>query len=157
MDIYIGDNVPEVVIKFRYNNTDTNFYDTEIPEIVVSNVQKADTWQDLQGYYHICKTRDSYKKITVTFITKSYEDETTWDKLNIIWGYKDTYYQPTVIQCFYEYLISTTSNCYVQMKRDDYKLKYFCGKPLAEEKIRLVFYEAVPEGAAIVSNQIIGS
>jgi len=142
------------ILRFTHDGTSTDFYIYEVPKIVVSTVQKSDIWQDLQEYYHIYKIGNSYKKLTITFDIR---EMTTWTKLETLWGYKDSYYQPDIMQCFYEYGINTSTNIWVQMKRDDFQLRFFQGKYKAKEKLKLVFYEAVPEGVAVVSNQIIGT
>lgn len=133
----------KTVLRFTYGGTNTNFSKDEVLNVVVSNVQKTNIWQDLQEYYHLNKIGKSYKVITVNFNITS---ESTKTKIETLWDYKDAYYQPDIIQFFYEYGIDTDTNMFVRMKRDEYKLKYEFGRLTHGQIIPLRFYEAKHTG-----------
>jgi len=139
------------ILRFTHDATDTNFDQNEVQKVVLSNVQNSNVWQDVDEYYHLDRVGASYKKITISFWL---DTPTTWTKLETLWGYKDAYFQPDTIKLYYEYLISTTNNYYVKMKRDNFSLQFFEGRYVVGKNLTLTFYEAVPSGVAVQANPI---
>ena len=126
------------VLRFTYSGTNTDFSNDEVLNLQVSNVQKIYLWQDLQEYFHLNKIGKSFKRISVNFNVTSLN---TITKIETLWGYKDSYYQPNLIQMYYEYAVSTSTNIFVRMKRDDYKLNYEFGQVEYGQVIPIIFYE----------------
>jgi len=135
-------------LKFVYNSVETNFDEDEILDMKINNISKSYLWRDMEGYFHLYKIAEAYKKLTIIFSKKSHEGRLVQSKIKTLWEYQDSDYQPAIMKCYYEYLIDTSSLMYVQMKRDDYNEQYIFGKQAANN-LKIVFFEAVPVGVAI--------
>src|SRR4030042_95878 len=134
-------------LRFTYGGVDTDFDELEVVDVKRDIIQRSNIWQDLHEYYHLYKFGASYQRIVVTFVTQF---NNTWTKLSTLWGYKDSYFQPAVIKLYYEYLISTSNNLQVQMKRDDFRFMFFGNECQGAEEIQLTFFETTPSGTALV-------
>ena len=145
------------VFKISSDSVDTEFNEKEIPSLSVKFVQEIDLYTDREGYYFYYRKHSRYKLITVTF---DLDKGDTITKLNILynyvigaqsWGvYGGHLRHPKVVQCYYEYLINTATNCWVQMYREDMIWPYTTGEKKAKEKINIRFIETLPVGYAAI-------
>ena len=145
----------DVILRFTYSGTSTDFYRDEVAEVDLDTVQGVDIYRDISGYHHLVKTSAEYNRLRVQFkLMIGTTGTSTIDKLETLLGYVDTYKQPVVITCFYEYSISTTNSIQVQMKRDDFIRPYIHGLNAGNVILPITFIESVPAGVAIALTPI---
>jgi|GEM_PF-3919104 len=134
-------------LRFVHSGGTTSFYNDETIEMIVDNIQKVDRVQDVgatagyfSGNFRQIFLGNSYKKIDITFnFDVPYEDVLT--KLNTLYALTDSYGQPEIVECYYEYAINTATMIYAQLKRDDYLKNYESGLT-KDVLVKMTFYES---------------
>ena len=137
------------VLRFSHTGGNTDFYTDEVKALHMDTVQPIDLWNDAEGYFHHYKYSGKHYELEIEFNLAIGGSSGTIEKIEDLWDQVDTYKQPEVMTCFYEYKLSTTNSIQVQMMRDEMVWSFFSGKLKLSEIIPITFIEAVPEGVAV--------
>ena len=147
----------DIVLRFSYNDTDTNFYWCDVLSMTKKVVQKSKIYRiEHDGFDIFGKTEYGYeyKLFTVKFNLMKPD---VFSKLETLQNYKDSYEDPAILNMYYEYGIEEKQGisdgsktiCEVQMYRDDFIKKYYKGYVKADETATIKFIETISEGDAI--------
>lgn len=141
---------------FSHSGGTTTFYDDEVNTMEKDFIKEVDMFRvrdGFRGYNH----DQGYYNLSISFQNKKFSDGThTIDKIKDLFDLVDSStYLPETMQLYYEYMISTSSNYYVQMKRDDYKKQLIAGE-IPVNIMTINFIQTTPEGVA-VRGPIIGA
>ena len=142
------------VLRFRYSDTNTDFYENEVPTLIHKHIQDVDLCKYVTGTWKITKTGNPYSIGEMRF-NLFYSG--TIDKIDTLFDYVDDYEQPATMIMYYRYGIDTTTYpLYVQMMREDYKIMYAMGQKAAHEILPIRFVETIPIDEAAVLRKRIG-
>ena len=144
----------QVTVRFSYDGTDVDLYEEETPQVELQIVRPIDLIHDPDYggmYMGMFYTGQKYRKINV-YVQPCYTGtDGTITRLETVWGWYETYGQPSIIQCYYKYRIDSTAHYWVQMKRETMRWYYSMGhEEVPSRPLKLEFVETRPEGVGVI-------
>lgn len=127
-----------VAVKFDTTAGIVNFYDDEISVLHLDTNQKIDLFYKNDNFAHMYRIGAPYKTIQIVL---NQQRADAIDRAESLFDLIDSFYQPEIFTCYYEYKINQSSSLQMQMLRDAFVLPYNAGEKDAKS-IVLYFVEA---------------
>lgn len=133
------------VLRFVYNGATTSFNNNEVQQLEHFTVHPH-LLKKLYSGYGVQQIGLPYNKFKISFAV---DEGDTLSKLETLWGYVDSFYDPAIIQCYWKYNLDANESKQVQMNRGQMRWEFTSGK-IKRTIIPIDFYEAVPANEAVV-------
>lgn len=133
------------IIRFIHSGGNTDFYSTEVDELIVKTVQDRVLHQSIDNFFTQTILGEAYKVFNLKYYLGS---TSTLNRLNNLYDKVGTYGQPELMRFYYKYNLDADEFAWVQMIRQGFIKHYFNGLYQAVN-LPITFVEVVPEPVEI--------